>query len=89
MQMSAPLYKSLITLQITLYKMCNKCSFFCLILSFLILTTDIKICHLLYVRTYIWVINQAVYKKINKNYYVVRNAGCAHSRYTLKLSLIF
>ena len=25
----------------------------------------------------------------NKNYYVVRNAGCARSRYTLKLSLIF
>ena len=26
---------------------------------------------------------------INKNYYVVRNAGCARARYTLKLSLIF
>ena len=25
----------------------------------------------------------------NKNYYVVRNAGCAQSRYILKLSLIF
>ena len=25
----------------------------------------------------------------NKNYYVVRNAGCTRSRYTLKLSLIF
>ena len=25
---------------------------------------------------------------INKDYYVVRNAGCAHSIYTLKLSLI-
>ena len=25
----------------------------------------------------------------NKNYYVVRNAGCSRSRYTLKLSLIF
>ena len=25
----------------------------------------------------------------NKNYYVVRNAGYARSRYTLKLSLIF
>ena len=28
-----------------------------------------------------------IYK--NKNYYVVRNAGCGHSRYTLKLYLIF
>ena len=28
-------------------------------------------------------------KKENKNYYVARNAGCAHSRYNLKLSLIF
>ena len=28
-------------------------------------------------------------KTENKNYYVVRNAGCAHSRYTSKLSLIF
>ena len=27
--------------------------------------------------------------ELNKNYYVVRNAGCARSRYTLKLSLIF
>ena len=27
--------------------------------------------------------------KVNKNYYVVRNAGCVRSRYTLKLSLIF
>ena len=27
--------------------------------------------------------------EINKNYYVVRNAGCARSRYTLKLSFIF
>ena len=27
--------------------------------------------------------------EINKNYYVVRNAGCASSRYTLKLSFIF
>ena len=26
---------------------------------------------------------------INKNYYVVRNAGCARARYTPKLSLIF
>ena len=26
---------------------------------------------------------------LNKNYYIVRNAGCARSRYTLKLSLIF
>ena len=25
----------------------------------------------------------------NKNYYVVRNAGCTRSRYTMKLSLIF
>ena len=25
----------------------------------------------------------------NKNYYIVRNAGCASSRYTLKLSFIF
>ena len=28
-------------------------------------------------------------KNINKNYYVVRNARCARSRYTLKLSSIF
>ena len=28
-------------------------------------------------------------QQVNKNYFVVRNAGCAHSRYTLKLSLIF
>ena len=28
-------------------------------------------------------------KNKNKNYYVVRNAGSAHSRYTLKLYLIF
>ena len=34
-------------------------------------------------------ISQTSHTKINKNYYVVRNAGCAHSRYTLKLSLIF
>ena len=27
--------------------------------------------------------------ELNKNYYVVRNAGCARSRYTLKLSIIF
>ena len=26
---------------------------------------------------------------VNKNYYVVRNAGCARSRYALTLSLIF
>ena len=25
----------------------------------------------------------------NKNYYVVRNVGCTHSRYTLKSSFIF
>ena len=30
-----------------------------------------------------------VFIMLNKNYYVVRNNGCAQSRYTLKLSLIF
>merc|ERR1711976_641489 len=29
------------------------------------------------------------FNKKNKNCYVVRNAGCARSRYTMKLSLIF
>ena len=34
----------------------------------------------------LWMHHQ--YRLINKNWYVVRNAGCARSRYTLKWSLI-
>ena len=30
-----------------------------------------------------------LYGDLNKNYYVVRNAGCSRSRYTLKLSHFF
>ena len=48
---------------------------------------------------YVWIM-QVIFKGVvlclvivgkdkNKNYYVVRIAGCACSRYTLKLSLIF
>ena len=40
------------------------------------------------VRRFCTIATQAQIKK-NKNYYVVRNAGCTRSRYTLKLSLIF
>ena len=32
---------------------------------------------------------EQIFLNINKNYYIVRNAGCAHSRYTLKLYLKF
>ena len=32
---------------------------------------------------------EQIFLNINKNYYIVRNAGCAHSRYTQILSLIF
>ena len=35
------------------------------------------------------IVRESSTTSINKNYYVVRNAGCARSRYTLTLSLFF